>query len=108
MSEVRGVSSGICVVACCPTILTIGSCARAAFMEIRQAIGDARPEMDKRAGRLAGHASVAISGAVTTPSNKARIERNLRVAVERGHEMHFRSAWVGETDFDATGNQGTN
>ena len=44
-------------------MLTIGVCGAARVVQVGEAVGEARPAMQQRRGRLAGHARVAVGGA---------------------------------------------
>ena len=62
------------------------------------------PRCSKRRGRLARHAAIAIGGAGHHAFEQGQ-HRPDRALVQRRDEMHFRSAGIGEADFDPAGNQ---
>src|SRR5271170_3449007 len=80
----------------------------ARIVQIRDAVSQARAEMEQRAGWLFGHARIAIRGSRYHSFEKAKHTTHLRHAVERGNEMHFRRAWVRETGVHFSSNQRAN
>ena len=77
----------------------------ARVVEVRQTIGEARPEMQQRAGRLVGHAAIAIRHAGDRAFEEAQDGAHTIDLVQRGDEMHFRGAGIGEADLDIGGDQ---
>jgi hypothetical protein len=70
-------------------------------VHVGKAIGQSWPGMQQRGRRPARHPRIAVRGTgndiLVQPENAAQ----LRLAVERSHEMHLRRAGIGEADIDA-------
>ena len=73
----------------------------ARIVEIGQTIGQARPQMEQRRRRFLGHAAIAVGHAGDGSLEETKDRTHALDLVERGHEMHFRGARIGETDLHA-------
>jgi hypothetical protein len=83
--------------------------ARARFLrvvQVGQAIGQARPEVQQRGRRAIGHAIEAIGGAGDHAFEQAEHAAHARHLVERGDEVHLRGTGVRDTKVDAAVDQG--
>ena len=74
-------------------------------MQVRQPVRHSWPEMQQSGRRLAGDARVPVRSASHHPFEQTQHRTHLWSAVQRGDEMHFRCAGVGETDVDPPGDQ---
>ena len=77
----------------------------ARVVHVGDAVGEARPAMEQRRGGLAGHARVAVGAAGHHDFGHAEDAAHALDLVERGDEMHFRRAGIGETGINAAGEQ---
>ena len=77
----------------------------ARVVQAGQAVGQARAAMQQGAGRLVGHAPVAVGAAGDDVLLQAEDAAHARDAVQRGDEMHLAGAGVGEADIDAAAQQ---
>lgn len=75
--------------------------AAAGVVEVGQPVAEARPEVQERGGRLAGHAGVAVRRRGHDPFEQAEDAAHLGHGVEGGDEVHLRRARIGETHIDA-------
>ena len=75
-------------------------------MQIGDAVGQARSEMQQGRGGFAGHRADAVGGAGADAFEQGKHRFHARHAVERLHQMHFGSAGIGDAIFDAAIGQG--
>ncbi len=73
----------------------------APIVQIREAIPEARPEMQECARRLFCHARIAVSGSSDNTFKQAEHATYSRDLVKCGHQMNFRCAWVREAGLNA-------
>ena len=78
----------------------------AGVVQVGEAVGEAGAAMEQGGGRAAGHAGVAVGGAGDDAFEQAEDAAHAGDAVERGDEVHFRCAGVGEARIDPVGEQG--
>ena len=77
----------------------------AGIMQIGETVAQARAEMQQSARRFLGQPRVPIGGSGDDTLEEAQNAAHLRDLIERGHEVDFRSAWIGEASVDAAGEQ---
>ncbi len=70
-------------------------------VQIREAVGEARPEMEQAHRELPRHSAIAVGGAGRDVLVKAEDASKAGNRIHRQHQRHFRGAGIGETDFDA-------
>ncbi len=75
------------------------------IVEVGEAIGEARPQMQQCRGRRSLHAEKAIGRAGRHALEQAEHAAHRRI-VQRLQKMHFRGAGIGETELDALADQG--
>ncbi len=75
-------------------------------VQIGQAVGQARAQVQQRRRRLFRHPGVAVGGAGHHAFEQSQHAAHTGLAVERGHEMHFGSARIGKAGVDTAGQQG--
>ena len=78
----------------------------AGVVEIGKAIAQPRAQMQQGCRGLAGHAAIAVSRARYHTFEQAEHRADAVDAVQRGHEVHFRRAGIGEADFHAAIDEG--
>ena len=76
-------------------------------VQIGQAVGEARAEVEQRRGRLLGHARITVGSSRRHALEQREHAAHTRDPVERGDEMHFGGAGIGETNVDAAADQRT-
>ncbi len=74
-------------------------------VEIRQAVGESRSQMQQRRRRDSGHARVAIRRSGRNPFEQAGHGPHPRNPIERSNEVHLRGARIGEAGIDAGGHE---
>ena len=75
-------------------------------VDIGETVGETGSCVQQGSCRLVGHARIAVGRARDHALEQAEHAAHLRLAVERGDEMHFRCAGIGEADVDAARQQG--
>ena len=65
-------------------------------VQIGEAVGEAGPEMQQRRGRRALHAEIAVGSTGYHALEQAEHAAHALHPVQRGNEMHFRSAGIGK------------
>ena len=70
-------------------------------VEVGEAVGEARPEVEQRRRGLAGDSAIAVGGAGRDPFEQAQDRADTRNGIERRDEMQFRGAGIGEAYFYA-------
>ena len=70
-------------------------------VQIGEAIGQPRTQMQQGRGGLAGDAAIAVRRAGGDAFEQTQHRAHGRGGIERGDKMHFRRAGIGEADFDA-------
>ena len=75
-------------------------------VQVGQAVGQARAQVQQGRRRLFRHARIAVGGAGHHAFEQAQHAAHLRLAVQRRDEMHFGGAGIGETGVDTAGQQG--
>ena len=78
----------------------------AGVVQIGDAVGQARSEMQQGRRGFAGHSADAVGGAGADAFEQGEHRFHARHAVERLHQMHFGSAGIGDAEFDAAIGQG--
>ena len=73
----------------------------ARIVQVRDAVGKTGAEMQQRAGRLFGHACVAVRSSRHHPFEQTEHATHFRHAVKGGDDMHFGSARVREAGVHA-------
>ena len=74
----------------------------AGVVQVREAVAQARPEMQKCRGRLARHACIAIGGSGYHALEQAQDRPHPGKAVKGVDEMHLGRTGIGEADVHAT------
>jgi hypothetical protein len=69
-------------------------------VQVGRRVGEAGTEMEQGAGRLVEHAGVAVGRSRHDAFEQAEDAAHAVDLVQRGDEMHFRRAGIGETDVD--------
>jgi hypothetical protein len=77
-----------------------GHPALARVVQVGQPVAEAATQVQQGRCRPAGHACIAVRGAGGHALEQAQHGAHLRRAVERGDEVHLRSAGIAETDGD--------
>ena len=80
----------------------------AGVMQVGKAVGETRPQVKQRRGRLAGDTAKAVGGAGRDPLEQTKHRPQPLHAVERRDQMHLGSAGVGKADIDAAIDQRLN
>jgi hypothetical protein len=75
-------------------------------VQVRQAVGEAWPEVEQRRGRPIQHARIAVGGAGGHAFEQREDAAHALHPVERRHEVHLRGAGIGEADLDMVLPQG--
>ncbi len=75
-------------------------------VQIGEAVGEPRPQMEQRRRRLFLHAAITVGHSGDGAFEEAENRAQTHVAVERRDEMHFRRSRVGEADLYPGGDQG--
>jgi hypothetical protein len=70
-------------------------------VQVGEAVGEAGTEMQQGCGRLLGHARIAVGCAGRHALEQREHAAHALDAIERGDEMHFRGAGIGEADIHA-------
>ena len=83
------------------------ACCPARVVEIRQAVGQARTQMQQGARRPARHSAISVGRAGSDVLLQNQHRPHAGDIVERGDEVHFRRAGIGETDINAIGDERT-
>jgi hypothetical protein len=73
----------------------------AGVVQVGQAVAQAAAQVQERGGGLVGHARIAIGRTGGHALEQGQHGAHLRLAVQRGHEVHLAGAGVGEADIDA-------
>ena len=69
----------------------------AGVMQVRQAVGQARSEMQERHGRFVGHTGVTVGRPRNDAFEQPKDAAHPGLSVQCGDKMHFRRARIGET-----------
>jgi hypothetical protein len=78
----------------------------AGVVQIGEAIGQPRPQMEKRRGGLPRDAAITVGRTDRDTFKQAKHRPQPLYAVEGCNQMHFRGAGIGETGIDAAIDQG--
>ena len=70
-------------------------------VEVREAVGEPRAEMEQRQGRAPRHAPVAVGGAGADALEEPEDRPQAGHPVERGHQGHLGGPGVGEAELEA-------
>lgn len=73
----------------------------AGVVQVGNAVGQARPEMQQRRRGFAGHPADAVGGAGANALEQGKHRFHPRHAVERLHQMHFGSTGIGDAVLNA-------
>ena len=73
----------------------------ARIVEVRKAVGEARPKMEKRRGGLFRHAAIAVRRTGHRAFKQSEDRAHALDLVQRGDEMHLGRARIREADLDA-------
>ena len=68
----------------------------AGVVEVRDAVGEARAEMQQSEGRAIQHAAITIRSAGADTFEEAQNGADARDFVEGGNDWHFGSPWIGQ------------
>src|SRR5215469_4852486 len=78
----------------------------ARVMEVRESIGQPRPEMEQRGCRLVCHPCVTVRRPGHDTLEQTENASHPVHPIKSGNEVHFGRPWVGETHVNATSDEG--